>query len=158
MIKFLDRTCTNGAHRVVEVFLEMDNDFHNKFFMNDFVGVKNILSTVAKDDVNSQEVIVQEEEIEIKAENSLVMCGGLASLAYWGLVYSPQAKMSSKEVLIGANDYLDELTANQWLEAHCYVTYSAWSPWFIGVGFDYTYIIVLKDFSKCYLICLTDTD
>jgi hypothetical protein len=155
MIEILDRTCANGRYRVLQ--LPPKSETPSNLFTNDLIHLKNILATVAESDSNSQ-VLFEQEEIKIKAENPLVMCGGLASLAYWGLVYKPQEKMSSREVLLGIHDYLDELTAKKWLEAQCYVSFSAWSPWFIGVGFDYTYIIMLKDFSKCYLICLTDTD
>lgn len=104
--------------------------------------------------------VAPDAEIDLKLEwghSAFTLDGELATALVYGGPYGAFLG-SAREAKSVAEEACEELLEGRFDEVPVYRSYAAWSPWFYGIAWDYTWIGVDRRTSAVWLLCLSASD
>lgn len=97
-------------------------------------------------------------KINLEEQNIYHFFYMLCSKIQFGGAYSPVGeKLSSVDVIKLSNDFFFNFLEDP-MNYYYFFSFKGWTPWFYNVAWDYTAILLSKDFTTLKIICITDTD
>ncbi|NYF79066.1 hypothetical protein [Granulicella arctica] len=91
-------------------------------------------------------------------DNPFLPDGQLAKRLFAGRAYGPDLKISGRNAMQLAGEYCEATFDKRYEEVSLFTSYAAWTPWFAGIAWDWTYVLFDRRERKLWILVVTDED
>lgn len=106
----------------------------------------------------NQDVCSFQESRGFRSDNPFLLDGQLAARLCAGGAYSSQNKITGRAAMQLASDYCEAAFQRRYEEVSLYSSYTAWTPWFAGIAWDWTSVVFDRRERKLWVLVVTDED
>lgn len=131
---------------------------NNKAFTEGILNNKSLQNSFPELYLSQQQTPISLGKTPVLITGLYELLGKLSNCLALGGAYGKQDIHSHSEIIQMTTDFIENFISNDYLGYHTITLYDSWSPWFLDIAWDYTFIVLHKSLNELSFICITDTD